>query len=77
MPILLNKISTKGGRGGQKSPKSCLRRIRTAPYSANIKGNLTRHITKMHNQGYKDSWKVDEVTDIPKLPRNKKDETQF
>ena len=31
MPILLNKISTKGGRGGQKSPKSCLRRIRTAP----------------------------------------------
>ena len=32
MPILLNKISTKGGRGGQKSPKSCLRRIRMPPY---------------------------------------------
>ena len=31
MPILLSKISTKGG-GGQKSLKSCLvRRIRTAP----------------------------------------------
>ena len=26
MSILLNKISTKGGRGGQKSPKSCLHR---------------------------------------------------
>ena len=25
MPILLNKMSTKGGRGGQKSLKSCLR----------------------------------------------------
>ena len=31
MPILLNKISTKGGRGGQKSPKSCLRRIWMPP----------------------------------------------
>ena len=35
MPILLNKISTKG-RGGQKSPKSCLRRIRTAPQRLNM-----------------------------------------
>ena len=31
MPFLLNEISTKGGRGGQKSPKSCLRRIRMPP----------------------------------------------
>ena len=40
MPILLNKISTKGGRGGQKSPKSCLRRIRTAPYDHNDEFHL-------------------------------------
>ena len=32
------------------------------------------HIIKMHNQGYKDSWKVEEVADISKLPRNVKDE---
>ena len=31
MPILLHRISTKGGRWGQKSPKSCLHRIRMSP----------------------------------------------
>ena len=31
MPILLNKISAKGG-GGQKSLKSCLRRKSMTPY---------------------------------------------
>ena len=31
MPILLNKMSTKGGRGGQKSLKSCLRRKSMTP----------------------------------------------
>lgn len=28
----------------------------------------------MHNQGYKDSWTLDQVLIIPRLPRNKIDE---
>ena len=35
MPILLNKISTKGG-GGQKSPKSCLRRDKDAAKDSKV-----------------------------------------
>ena len=31
MPILQNKMSTKGGRRGQKSLKSCLRRKSMTP----------------------------------------------
>ena len=48
MPVLLNRISTKGGRGGQKSPKSCLRRIRTAPKRllAAFKIKVTTTVTK-------------------------------
>ena len=32
------------------------------------------HILKMHNQGYKDSWTLDQVLVIPRLPRDKIDE---
>ena len=56
MPILLNKISTKGGRGGQKSPKSCLRRIWMPPdYWVWNESNINENIKKLSKKIY--SWR--------------------
>ena len=46
-------MSTKGGRGGQKSLKSCLRRKSMTPKAFSQPVNLKKHIISVHN-GQKD-----------------------
>ena len=66
MPILLNKMSTKGGRGGHKSLKSCLRSKSMTPYILITILLFLAHIVRENRDCYTDERRGTEMMSTPK-----------